>query len=387
VAESRRQKVVGKKAGGKWEKTGLANQQFNDSTVSCFSCRGSTMMPGRKIRSKKIIISRVDNLGDVVLTLPVAGALKEHFPGTYVYFLGKPYTQSVIENCRFVDAYLNWDDFRSDPVRLADTGADTIVHVFPQRQVAEAAREAKIRHRIGTSHRLYHWPTCNRLVNLGRKNSRYHESQLSIQLLRPLGIRKIYPLTEIPGLYGWDKLPAPQQSYEHLLDKNRFNLMVHMKSYGNAKEWPAISYLELLRSLPADRFNILLTGTAEEGKIIREEVPDILKMSNVTDICGLFSLEDFLRLIQYADGMLACSTGPLHVASACGIRVLGLYPGARPKHPGRWGPVGINAEVITDNNPLDAPLEIPVKAVRERLMGWIQRERAIKQPSNEEKKP
>jgi ADP-heptose:LPS heptosyltransferase len=92
----------------------------------------------------------------------------------------------------------------------------------------------------------------------------------------------------------------------------------------------------------------------------------------------MFSLEDFIRLIPCADGMLACSTGPLHVAAACGIRVLGLYPGARPKHPGRWGPVGIKTEVITDDHPLDAPLDIPVDAVRGRLLDWIQRDEVTK---------
>ncbi len=328
-------------------------------------------MLGLKIKSNKLIISRVDNLGDVILTLPVAGALKEHFPNTYVYFLGKPYTRPVIENCRFVDAYLNWEEFRSHPEMLIETGADTILHVFPQRQVADAARRAGIPYRIGTSHRIYHWTTCNRLVNLGRKNSSYHESQLSIQLLRPLGLRKIYPLDAIPDLYGWKKLPAPKKPYKHILRKDRFNLMVHMKSFGNAKEWPAGSYLELIRSLPQERFNFLLTGTAEEGKAIRSEVPEIFDLPNVRDIFGVYALEDFIRLIQYPDGILACSTGPLHVAAACGIHVLGLYPGARPKHPGRWGPVGIKAEVITDTNPLDAPLNIPVEMVRERLLSWI----------------
>ena len=318
-----------------------------------------------------MIISRVDNLGDVVLSLPVAGALKEYFPETYVYFLGKEYTRPVIENCRFVDSWLNWDEICSDPSKLNDTGADTILHVFPQRQVAEAARDAGIPFRIGTSHRLYHWTTCNRLVNLGRKNSRYHESQLSIQLLRPLGIRRTYKLHEISSLYGWKELPPPKTPYKNLFKTDRFNLMVHIKSYGNAKEWPSSSYLELLRSLPSDRFNFILTGTADEGEAIRAEIPEIFDLPNVHDICGRYTLEDFIRLIQIADGMVAGSTGPLHVAAACGIRTLGLYPGSRPKHPGRWGPVGIRTEVITDSGPLDSPLDIPMAEVRKRLLKWI----------------
>jgi ADP-heptose:LPS heptosyltransferase len=78
-----------------------------------------------------------------------------------------------------------------------------------------------------------------------------------------------------------------------------------------------------------------------------------------------------MRFIQQADGRLACSTGPLHIPAAVGNRALGLYPGARPQNPVRWGPIGIRAETITDTNPRDAPLNIPVEAVRERLLSWL----------------
>ncbi len=36
--------------------------------------------------------------------------------------------------------------------------------------------------------------------------------------------------------------------------------------------------------------------------------------------------EQFSILIKKADGLIACSTGPLHIASASSIFALGLYP-------------------------------------------------------------
>ena len=36
-----------------------------------------------------IIISRTDNLGDVMLTLPLCGYIKSIAPETKIYFLGK----------------------------------------------------------------------------------------------------------------------------------------------------------------------------------------------------------------------------------------------------------------------------------------------------------
>lgn len=323
------------------------------------------------MKTKRVIISRVDNIGDVILTLPMAGVIKKQLPEMHVIFLGKSYTKTVIENCRYIDQFLNWDQINQDISVFKEAGADAIVHVFPNREVARLAKEARIKQRIGTSHRSFHWNTCTRLVNLGRMRSNLHEAQLNIKLLKPFGIKKTVPLNQIPSLYGWppdsDAVPKLQSYFK----KDKFNLIIHMKSFGNAKEWASENYLELIRQLPSDKFNIFLTGTDEEGKAVQNEVPSIFQLKNISNFCGKFDLDTFIRFIQQADGMLACSTGPLHIAAAVGIRALGLYPGARPKNPVRWGPIGIRAETITDTNPLDAPLNIPVEAVRERLLSWL----------------
>src|SRR6185295_8356084 len=48
---------------------------------------------------KRIVISRTDNLGDVVLTLPLLGYLKATMPEIRIYFIGKKYTHSIIDKC------------------------------------------------------------------------------------------------------------------------------------------------------------------------------------------------------------------------------------------------------------------------------------------------
>lgn len=88
---------------------------------------------------KRIIISRTDSIGDVMLTLPMCGVIKKHFPDCEIIFLGRTYTRAVIECCRHVDHFENWDDWKdSAPVnqieQLAKWKADVIIHVFPERK-------------------------------------------------------------------------------------------------------------------------------------------------------------------------------------------------------------------------------------------------------------
>ena len=83
----------------------------------------------------RIIISRTDSLGDVVLTLPAAGFLKKLYPSVFIYFLGRTYSKPLIQTCENIDAFLNWDEIskltESEQVKqIQSLHCDTIVHVF-----------------------------------------------------------------------------------------------------------------------------------------------------------------------------------------------------------------------------------------------------------------
>ncbi|MBD0258549.1 MAG: glycosyltransferase family 9 protein [Cytophagales bacterium] len=295
---------------------------------------------------RSIILSRTDNLGDVMLTLPMAGLLKERFPGVTIYFLGKSYTRPLIEASRHVDGFLDREAVLARPDALRETGAEAIVHVFPDKAVARAAKRAGIPLRIGTSHRLFHLFTCNRLVNLSRKHSDLHESQLNIGLLQPLGIAEVPDLSRIGGWYGMRAdLPLPAALQPYFAD-GRFRLILHPKSKGSAREWPPAHFLALARGLDPAQYRLFVTGTAAEGEQTRLQQPELFGLPHVVDLTGKVSLAELVAVISHADGLVACSTGPLHVAAAMGKLAVGIYPPIRPMHPGRWGPVGPRASYL-----------------------------------------
>ena len=123
---------------------------------------------------KTVIISRTDSIGDVVLTLPLAGFVKQRWPQCRVVFLGAEYTHSIVDCCPDVDQFVSWTALKDKPLdeqvqTFKDLNADTILHIFPNKAVALIAKKAGIANRVGTSHRIFHWTTCNRLVNFSRK--------------------------------------------------------------------------------------------------------------------------------------------------------------------------------------------------------------------------
>ena len=303
--------------------------------------------------SKKVfVISRTDSIGDVVLTLPMAGLLKQLHPDCFIYFLGQKYTQPVIECCNNIDAFLDWSEVKKKPIKeqvmiFQELSADEIIHIFPKKDIAKLAKRAKIPVRTGTRNRWYHFLHCNKLIKLSRRKSNLHEAQLNSMLLSDFPGREIPKLEELRSFYGIKALEALPNELQQYLASDKINLILHPKSKGSAREWGLDNYAELIKILPQDRYNILLTGTEEEGLLFRETL--VFPYPFVYDLSGKISLKELISLIYAADALVACSTGPLHIAAMLGKLAIGIYPPIQPMHPGRWAPIGENAHVLVSH--------------------------------------
>ncbi|MDO8954522.1 MAG: glycosyltransferase family 9 protein [Gammaproteobacteria bacterium] len=295
----------------------------------------------------RIIISRADNIGDVVLTLPMASILKQHYPEAEIIVLARRYVQAVVEAHPAVDTFIDWESLQTqsdDEIAkaLKALNADIILHVFPLKRIAKAAFTAKIPTRIGSNRRWYHWLYCNKRVNFSRKSSELHEAQLNLKLLGALDIKTEYSLAEIIQFSQLNRPANLPDTIKNVLSADKFNLIIHPGSNGNSIEWPLASFQALLATLPKDQFKIIITGSDKEnerlGKALSASCPEAV------NTMGQLSLNELILLLGAADGLVVNSTGPLHIASALGIKTLGLFPSHPGKSPKRWGPLGKQAE-------------------------------------------
>ena len=283
-----------------------------------------------------LAIARTDSIGDVIVTLPLCGFIKKHSPNTRIVFIGRSYTQAIVEACPYVDEFLNFDKHAESNLNV-----DACVFAFPDGEVMKWVKAQGVKKRIATGSRIASWKFSNNRVFFSRKNSDLHESQLNFYLLRPFGVEDIPSLEEIRL---WHVL-KPQVESPIQLEPNKRSVVFHMLSKGSALNWSLHQYQELASLLPPADFNIYITGTEEEGVRIRK---DFRFDSHIIDLSGKLSLPQLIAFISSCETLLAASTGPLHIASAVGIRAIGLYPSKRPMHPGRWMPLGANATYLED---------------------------------------
>lgn len=299
-----------------------------------------------------IIISRTDSIGDVILTLPMAGVIKKKYPDAKISFLGRNYTQPVISLSRHISNFLNWDDIEnlksSERVNfLKNLKAEWIIHVFPNKKLCRDAKRAGIKNRVGTSHRTYHWTTCNKLVSFTRRKSDLHEAQLNCKLLSPFDIT-VPDLYEIHTYYSFRRPDAGYDKIIRVLDNSRKNIVLHPKSKGSAREWGLDNFDKLIQLLPSDKFKIFISGTNSE----KELMVDLIQKhkEKITDLTGKFNLDEFITFLSMTDAIVAASTGPLHITAALGKMAIGIYPPIRPMHPGRWAPLGVRTEILVKEN-------------------------------------
>ena len=291
-----------------------------------------------------IILSRTDGLGDMILTLPMAGVLKEHFPQIKIAVLGKPYTRAIAEACIYIDDFIDEADFFKGDFSVCGEVPEAIIHVRTNKAIARKSKKLKIPLRIGTTSRLYHFATCNMLVKLHRKRSRLHEAQLNIKLLEPLGIKNTYPAEALQKLYGLSRLQPLPKAFSGMLSNEKYNLIIHPKSQGSSREWPLSKFICLINMLPEERYTVFLSGVAKEIPYLEEIVKSVNR--DVINLGGEMPLDQLLTFIKSADGIVANATGPLHIGAALGIAAFGLYPPLKPINPGRWAPLGPKAEVF-----------------------------------------
>lgn len=299
---------------------------------------------------ERILICRTDNIGDVVLTLPLAGYLKSRFPQAQVDLLCRAYVAPAMRHCRFLDRVIAVEEAGEPESFFKQGGYDTVIFAYPDRRLAKAARRARVPNRVGTSHRVYHWFTCNRLAHFSRVKSDLHEAQLNFALLRPLGIDYLPSLAEIPPLYG---LAAPHDpAVDARLAPGKRHVILHPKSNGNGREWPLDHYTALARELaPNPDIRLFVTGSEAEGRLLAQQAPDLLALPNVSNLCGALSLDGLVALIGACDGLVASGTGPLHLSAALGRPTLGLFPPIKPIDPARWGALGAQATVLVAPQP------------------------------------
>lgn len=291
---------------------------------------------------KNILIVRTDRIGDVVLSLPLAGLIKKHNPNCKVTFLVKNYTNSLVQNHPFIDDVIVLKEKNSkvslfDNVKIISAKKfDTAIVVYPTFISSLIIFISKIRNRIGTGYRWYSF-FFNHKIYEHRKYAEKHELEYNVGLLQKLDINESINYSNVMfDLNVSANILAKVESILKLknVDLNKQIIIVHPGSGGSAVDLPIEKFKKLVQKLSGTDYQVLITGSKSEIEICNK----LIVSDDVKNLAGLFNLEELTALISKSKIFISNSTGPLHIASALGKYAVGFYPKILACSAERWGP-------------------------------------------------
>ena len=321
---------------------------------------------------KKILITRTDKLGDVILTLPLISETKRIFPDSEISFLVKTYVKDLIVKYPSIDNLVLEDDYPGffPMLGLLKKGKfDIVINVYPRFKLALLFFLSGVKCRVGTGYRWYSF-LYNKKLYQHRKDAVKHESEYNIDLLKTLSADVKYEKK-----YYFNYTDSEKQNLESRLCKLNLSLsdkyvIIHPGSKGSAKDWSAENFKKYVNIFVKEFENvkIVLTGIAEEesvAKDIYDSVPEENKKS-VIQLPGKLNLKELMILIDNTALFISNSTGPIHIAGALNKNIIGFYPNQKPMNETRWQPLSDNAVILKPDEISDNMNEItPEKVISE----------------------
>ncbi len=282
------------------------------------------------INLEKILLIRPDRLGDLILSLPAAEALKKRIPGVAIHYLASRYTAGISALAEYVDDWLIDEDSRGGRFsvlglknKIKSGGYDCLIELKPSWRTAAAGFLAGVSVRIGTSRRAYSI-FYNRRLKIPRKFSGFHQSDLELAHLRPLGIELAGLNPELMVAETGKKKAADLLA----LDGKRY-VVIHPGSGGSSPNWPLGSYIRL-----ADYIN----RKTEFKVVITNRDNNIRGFENCLNIGGKTDLDTLAGVFHGASLFISGSTGPMHLADALGTACVSFFSNREDIGPARWGP-------------------------------------------------
>lgn len=294
----------------------------------------------------KILLTRLDHLGDLILTTPLIRALAK--AGHTVDVLTLKSLLPVLEENPFVHDTYGIEhvvpgfpkDWRRLRTWMQVRGYEGMLLPNPKpRQLLCCSFGSGARVRIALQAGIWGRLTLHQCLTVSasfRKGRHY--SDLQLDLARAMQV----PADGLKPDYfcrAEEKRWAREKIAEMFPDVTEGPIVgIHPGCLGNTCNLPSRTYADfaelILERTPA---RIIVTGTASEKKLFESWPKKLQESSRVWNSCGQLDLRRLAAVIARMDHYVIGSTGPLHLASALGVRTVSPFCAIPPLTSSVWG--------------------------------------------------
>jgi ADP-heptose:LPS heptosyltransferase len=279
----------------------------------------------------KILIVRIDRMGDLVLSIPVIDSLKLRYPKARITVLVRPYLKELSGMIKSIDSVILYDDKIRAIKEIRREKYDIVfdMHYDYKLEPALIAYLSGARERIG-----FVWGGREALFTHSVKPQALpgmHMVDLCLELLRPMNI---------PAVVTDPRIEVPQPS-----GSTHKMVAIHPGGYYPSQRWPSGSFAALARLIVDEmKEDIVIIGGPDDKELVRDIINEIGERNVRFTYPGM---KDMALILKECKVLICNNSGPLHLAQAIGVPTVSTIG---PTDRTLWWPRGENAIVVDRGN-------------------------------------
>ncbi|MBU1038565.1 MAG: lipopolysaccharide heptosyltransferase II [Candidatus Omnitrophica bacterium] len=302
--------------------------------------------------SKKIIIARLDRIGDVVLSTPVIKALRDAYPDSHIAMMVRPYAREIVEGNPYLNEVIIYDKDRDHKgiaghykfiQELREKKFDIAIILHPTNRTHLILKLAGIPERIGYDKKAGFLLT--KPIPHTKQFGMKHEIDYTLGILRYIGIepssRSLYMPTnalcerKIEGIFK-----------ENRVKDSEIIIAISPGASCASKRWSVEKFADVANGL-VERYGariIIIAGNVD--KHFGDRLASLITAGCI-NLSGKTGIGDIASLLRRARLFISNDSGPVHIGCAVGTPVIAIFGRSdRGLSPERWGPSGKHDQAL-----------------------------------------
>lgn len=315
---------------------------------------------------KRILVMKVDHIGDFVTAIPAIRRLKQIFPAASIHVLAGRAARAFAEFEDCIDEFIEFEFFHAVSglgqkevskeeyedlrERLRPYRFDIAVDLRKHLDTRDVLRYTPARFLAGYDY-MGQFPFLDISLewegdrHLTRKRS--HVTDDLINLVEAIGTAGMPDRTRLnlvlPPSGAPDSLPADAK-----LLFDRPVVAVHPGVGNVMRQWPPEHFASLVDLLvEKNGVNVVLIGGREEMELADEVLEQVIRRDAVVSLVGRTSLRQLPELLRACALYVGNNSGPKHIAAALDVPTIGIHSGVVDAI--EWGPIGSRAVAVRRN--------------------------------------
>ena len=323
---------------------------------------------------QRILVMRLDHIGDFTLSVPAFRLLRETFPHATIDAVLAPWNRTLAERLNLFDRVMLFNFYaeRSGDGReldestsrqtfrdlLAGQSYDLAIDLRLDGDTRPLLTLVDAEFRAGFSQGLLHpWLDIS-LEWAGNLRSWRKNASATDEVRRLImTIADRFPITASVDQNQWQPdlsqgdtngsrgSPSADTEARGAIASQR-QVIIHPFAGNEIKMWPAAKWRDLVALLHGDGIHVVMVGAANDAIRDADTVESLMRAGAVNAL-GAYSLNELLDVVAEADCFIGCDSGPKHLAASAGIPVIGLQSSF--VDPVMWGPMNAGGVSLIRN--------------------------------------